>query len=107
MGHEIGHEVGRHSTERMSKQGLTQRILSGVAVGIDPNTARGAAAIANVINLSNGRDDELESDELGVKFMTDAGYNPVELIGEMQILKDSADPNQVSERMSTHPDPEN
>ncbi len=107
LGHEIGHVVGRHSAERLAKQGLTQGILSGVAVGIDPNTAQGAAAIANVINLSYGRDDELESDELGVKFMIDAGYNPTELIGVMKILKDAAGPNQTSERMSTHPDPEN
>ncbi len=107
LGHEIGHVVGRHSAERMAKQGLTQGILSGVAVGFDPSTAQGAAAIANVINMSYGRDDELESDELGVKFMIDAGYNPNALIGVMKILKAAAGPNRTSERMSTHPDPEN
>ena len=107
LGHEIGHVVGRHSAERMAKQGLTQGILSGVAVGFDPSTAQGAAAIANVINMSYGRDDELESDDLGVKFMIDAGYNPIELIGVMKILKEAAGPNRTPERMSTHPDPEN
>jgi len=107
LGHEIGHVVGRHSAERMAKQGLTQGILSGVAVGFDPSTAEGAAAIANVINMSYGRDDELESDNLGVEIMIDAGYNPIELIGVMQILKDAAGPNRTPERMSTHPDPEN
>ena len=107
LGHEIGHVVGRHSAERMAKQGLTETFVSGVAVGLDPNTAQGAAAIANVINMSYGRDDELESDELGVRFMIDAGYNPIELIGVMEILKAAAGPNRTSERMSTHPDPEN
>jgi len=99
--------VGGHSGERMAKQGLTQGILSGVAVGFDPSTAQGAAAIANVINMSYGREDELESDDLGVKFMIDAGYNPIELIGVMEILKAAAGPNRTPERMSTHPDPEN
>jgi len=107
LGHEIGHVVGRHSAERMAKQGLTQGLLSGVAVGFDPTTADGAAAIANMLNMSYGRDDELESDELGVKFMIDAGYNPKELIGVMEILKAAAGPNRTPERMSTHPDPEN
>ncbi|WP_111709863.1 M48 family metalloprotease [Lutibacter citreus] len=107
LGHEVGHVVGRHSAERMAKQGLTQGILSGVSVGFDPSTAQGAAAIANVINMSYGRDDELESDDLGVKFMIDAGYNPSELIGVMEILKAAAGPNRTPERMSTHPDPEN
>ena len=107
LGHEIGHVLGRHSADRMSKQGLTQGILNGVAVGFDPNTAQGAAAIANIINMSYGRDDELESDDLGVKFMIQAGYNPEEMIGVMKILKAAAGPNRVPERMSTHPDPEN
>ncbi len=107
LGHEIGHVVGRHSAERMAKQGLTQGVLSAVSVGFDPSTAQGAAGLANVINMSYGRDDELESDELGVKFMMDAGYNPNELIGVMEILKAAAGPNRTPERMSTHPDPEN
>jgi predicted Zn-dependent protease len=106
LGHEIGHVVGRHSAERMAKQGLAETLVSGVAVGFDPNTAQGAAAIANVINMSYGRDDELESDDLGVKFMLDAGYNPNELIGVMEILKAASGPNRTPERMSTHPDPE-
>lgn len=91
----------------MAKQGLTQGLLSGVAVGFDPNTAEGAATIANMLNMSYSRDDELESDELEVKFMIDAGYNPNELIGVMEILKAAAGPNRTPERMSTHPDPEN
>ena len=107
LGHEIGHVVGRHSADRISKQGLTQGILSGVAVGFDPNTAQGAAAIANVINMKYGREDELESDDLGVHFMIDAGYNAEEMIGVMQILKTAAGPNNVPEFQSTHPDPEN
>ena len=107
LGHEIGHVVGRHSAERMAKQGLTQGIISGVAVGIDPNTAQGAAAIAQMLNMQYGRDDELQSDDLGVRFMLRAGYNAEEMIGVMEILKAAAGPNRVPERMSTHPDPEN
>ena len=107
LGHEIGHVVGRHSAERMAKQGLTEMVVNGVAVGLDPSTAQGAVAIANVLNMKYGRNDELESDALGVKFMIDAGYNPIELIGVMEILKAAAGPNKVPERMSTHPDPEN
>ncbi len=107
LGHEIGHVIGRHSAERMAKQGLTQGIISGVAVGIDPNTAQGAAAVAQMLNMQYGRDDELQSDDLGVLFMMQSGYNAEEMIGVMEILKTAAGPNRVPERMSTHPDPEN
>jgi len=107
LGHEIGHVVGRHSAERMANQGLMQGILNGVAVGLDPSTAQGAAAIAQMLNMSYGREDELQSDDLGVKFMIKSDYNPSEMIGVMEILKAAAGPNSTPERMSTHPDPEN
>ncbi|RPD91217.1 M48 family peptidase [Aureibaculum marinum] len=107
LGHEIGHVVGRHSAERIAKQGLTQGIISGVLVGGGDGTGQMAAMIGNVINMKYERGDELESDELGVKFMLDAGYQPEEMIGVMEILKEAAGPNKVPEMQSTHPDPEN
>jgi predicted Zn-dependent protease len=107
LGHEIGHVVARHSAEHMASQGLMQGILNGVAVGIDPNTAQGAAAIAQMVNMKYGREDELQSDDLGVKFMIESGYDPEAMIGVMNILKAAAGPNRIPERMSTHPDPEN
>ena len=107
LGHEIGHVIGRHSAERIANQGLTQGLISGVLVGGGDSTGQMAAMIGNVVNMKFGRSDELESDELGVKFMIDAGYQPEEMIGVMQILKSAAGPNRTPEFQSTHPDPEN
>jgi predicted Zn-dependent protease len=107
LGHEIGHVVGRHSAERMAKQGFTQGILSGVMVGGGDAAGQMAGMIANTINMSYGRDDELQSDNLGVKFMIKSNYNPEEMIGVMEILKAAAGPNRVPEMQSTHPDPDN
>ena len=107
LGHEIGHVLGRHSAERIAKDGLTQGILSGVAVGVDPSAAQSAAAVAQLINMKYGRDDELQSDELGVQFMIQACYDPHALIVVMKILKSAAGPTRTPEFQSTHPDPEN
>ncbi|MEE9350377.1 MAG: M48 family metalloprotease [Flavobacteriaceae bacterium] len=107
LGHEIAHVVGRHSADRMSKQKLTQGILSGVSVGGGANAGQMAAQIANMVNMKYGREDELESDDLGVKFMLDAGYQPEEMLGVMKILKASSGGRKVPEFQSTHPDPEN
>ncbi len=107
LGHEIGHVISQHSADRMSKQGLTEGILNGVAVGFDPSTVQGAAVIANVINMKYSRGDELESDDLGVRFMIESGYNAQEMIAVMEILKTAAGTNGVPEFQSTHPDPEN
>ncbi len=107
LGHEVGHVVGRHSADRMAKQGLTQGILSGVSVGGGANAGQMAAQIANLVNMKYGREDELESDDLGVKFMLDAGYEPEQMIGVMRILKAASGGRRTPEFQSTHPDPEN
>ena len=104
LGHEIGHVLGRHSNERITNANFWKVIaMGGSAIdmgGVAQQMGQGQL-------LKNGRGDELESDELGVKFMIDAGYNPEEMIGVMKILKAAAGPNRVPEFQSTHPDPEN
>lgn len=105
LGHEIGHVLGKHSNERISEANFWKTITLGASVGADMGAL--AQSIGQNTLLANGRDDELESDELGVMFMIEAGYNPEEMIGVMEILKAAAGPNRVPEFQSTHPDPEN
>ncbi|MFV0182030.1 M48 family metalloprotease [Empedobacter falsenii] len=108
LGHEVGHVIARHSAEQMSKQELSQGIAgaAGVATG-DVNSAYYAQVVANMVNMKYGRDDELESDDLGVRFMIQAGYNPEALIGVMDILEEASGGSQVPEFQSTHPSPSN
>lgn len=108
LGHEIGHVVGRHGSEHLAKQKLTQGLTGavGVAAG-DYNTARMAQMVGQMINMQYGRNDELESDKLGVKFMTDAGYDPRSLIEVMKILEEASGGARQPEFMSTHPNPGN
>lgn len=109
LGHEIGHVVARHGAERIAKQELTQGLTGAVvAASGDYNSAQYAQLVANMVNMKYGRGQELESDELGVRFMIDAGYDPSALIGVMRILKEAAGGgNRQPEFFSTHPDPEN
>lgn len=114
LGHEIGHVVARHGAEHIAKQRLTQG-LTGAAViaSYDPNNpaSRRNAAVAMVIgqlvNMRFGRQDELESDRLGVRFMADAGYDPRKMIDVMKILAESGGGSRQPEFFSTHPNPEN
>ncbi len=105
LGHEIGHVLGKHSNERITNANFWKLLTMGASVGADLGQL--AQGIGQQTLLKNGRGDELESDELGVKLMIDAGYNPESLIGVMEILKQAAGPNRVPEFQSTHPDPEN
>jgi predicted Zn-dependent protease len=105
LGHEIGHVLGKHSAERVAKSEMWQTISMGAEVG--GGMGQAAGSIGQNILLGNGREDELESDDLGVRFMIRAGYNPYEMIEVMQVLKAAAGPNRQPEFSSTHPDPDN
>jgi predicted Zn-dependent protease len=113
LGHEIGHVVARHSAEQMAKAQLMEG-LTGAAViaAYDPENpssaqrAQMAQLVGQMVTMKYGREDELESDRLGVQFMAGAGYDPRALIGVMEILAAAGGGGQP-EFFSTHPNPEN
>ena len=112
LGHEIGHVVGRHSAEHMAKQQLTQGLVNATMVATyDPSNPNSTAAMAqfigNMVNMKYGREDELESDQFGVKYMHQSGYNPESLIDVMKVLEEASGGQRQSEFMSSHPSPEN
>lgn len=111
LGHEIGHVVGRHSNEQMATSRLWQGLASGAGVLLSDGQSNSGSQIANMVAnmrvMKYGRDDELESDSLGVRFLIEAGYDPEAMIGVMDILAKAASGNRQPEFMSTHPAPEN
>jgi beta-barrel assembly-enhancing protease len=114
LGHEIAHVVARHGAEHIAKQQLTQG-LTGAAVlaTYDPSdpSSRSSAAVAamigQLVNMRFGRQDELESDRLGVRFASESGYDPRSLTALMRILEEASEGNRPPEFFSTHPSPEN
>jgi len=114
LGHEIGHVVARHSAEQIAKAQLTEG-LTGAAViaAYDPNNPSTASAaqmamlVGQMINMKYGREDELESDFLGVCLMVDSGYDPNQMVRVMEILDEASQGNRPPEFLSTHPDPGN
>lgn len=108
LGHEIGHVVARHSAQRIAKSELTQGLTDAVVVAAGNATAgQLAAVVGQLVNMKFGREDELQSDMLGVRFMAEAGYDPRAMIQVMQILADSRGGASQPEFFSTHPNPEN
>ncbi len=114
IGHEIGHVVARHSAQRIAKQELTQGLTGALVLSTydpsDPSTQRTAQVamlVGSLVNMKYGREDELQSDHLGVRFMSDAGYDPRSLVGVMKILEEASGGARQPEFFSTHPNPEN
>ena len=114
LGHEVGHVVGRHSAEQMAKQNLTKGFANAASVATtdptDPRTYKNtltAHAVAGLINLKYGRDDELQSDALGVRYMDQAGYDPRALISVMDVLEQAGGRSGGPEWTKSHPNPGN
>ena len=108
LGHEIGHVIARHSSERLAKQQLTQGLISAVVVGSGDYTSAQIAQVAgSMINMKYGREDELESDALGIRIAFEAGYDPRAMAGVMEIMAKASGGSQQPEFASTHPAPEN
>lgn len=112
LGHEIGHVIHRHSAQQMAQSSFYQGLVGAVATATtDPYSGMGGGQIAQYVaqiqQMKFGRKDELQSDEFGVKYMVQAGYNPEAMIQVMEILAEASGGAQRDEFMSSHPSPEN
>jgi predicted Zn-dependent protease len=108
LGHEVGHVIARHSNKRMAKEQLFQGLAAaGGVAGGDVNSARMAQAVAQMVSMSYGREDELESDKWGVRLAFWAGYDPQAMIGVMEVLEAASRGQSPPEILSTHPKPGN
>ena len=79
LGHEVGHITADHSAERQNRGLLSQlgALLVGVVTG-SGELAQLAGQVSTGLFLQYSRSQELESDELGVQYMTAAGYDPLQ-----------------------------
>jgi predicted Zn-dependent protease len=108
IGHEVGHVLARHSAEHLAQQQLTQSIVGAVAIGSGSYDAAQLAQLAGgMINMKYGRDDELESDSIGLRLMREAGYDPRAMVSVMQKLEQASGGSRMPEFASTHPSPAN
>jgi predicted Zn-dependent protease len=84
LAHEIGHVTARHSAQRYSRGVLAQGglvlgtivagVLGGGAAAEAVGVAGGAGAKAGLAGYS--RDQEFQADDLGVRYLGRAGYDP-------------------------------
>lgn len=109
LGHEIGHVIHRHSAQQMAKGEFYQGLAgAATAASGDYGTSQVANYVAQIRMMKFGREDELQSDEFGVKYMIQTGYDPYEMIEVMKILAEaSGGALERDEFMSTHPSPAN
>ncbi|MCB0582550.1 MAG: M48 family metalloprotease [Phaeodactylibacter sp.] len=109
LGHEIGHITARHSAQQYSRQILAQvGLVAGMVLSEDFRQYAGLAQQGiGLLFLKFGRDDESESDRLGVEYSTRIGYDAhqmADFFGTLKRLSDQGGQS-IPTFLSTHPDP--
>ncbi len=109
LGHEIGHITARHGAQQYTQQILLQgALLVGVAVSEDfARYADVASAGLGLLMLKFSRDDESQSDQLGVQYSTKIGYDAREMAHFFKTIDRLSGGNNggVPNFLSTHPNP--
>src|SRR5258708_4812708 len=105
LGHEIGHNVGRHGLKALKgSQKWNFLILSGYVLG-----GQGGAGLASLfasgVILKHSRDSEREADFLGLYEMRDAGYDIEEMDATWRILEtaERSEPSSFDKIFASHP----
>ena len=91
LGHEIGHVAAQHGKRRQNASlgaGLLG-VLAGVLTG-SGQIAQAASQLGQVWTLKYSRDQEYQADDLGIRYMTGAGYDPYEASEVLEALEDQS-----------------
>lgn len=110
LGHEIGHVTARHSAKQQTNAIIGQVGLMGAMIA-SPRLAQfgeQASQGMQLLFLKFGRDDESQSDELGVEYSSKIGYDASQMADFFQTLQREqakAGGEAIPDFLSTHPNP--
>ncbi|WP_215223570.1 M48 family metallopeptidase [Echinicola shivajiensis] len=113
MGHEVAHAIASHARERMSQGLVANGLLGGMQVAMGQNPTLTEAIFMQAVGMGSqvgmlkfSRDQELESDQLGLIFMAMAGYDPREAPVFWKRMEAKSSGAAPPEFLSTHPGPD-
>ncbi len=107
LAHEVAHVVARHGVKAMEAEfGYSLATLVAVAIwgeeDVTEVTDFSDSAFALVL-MGYGRRDELQSDRLGIRYATRAGYDSGAMVSMLTKLKKAQGGNESLAFLSTHP----
>ena len=111
LGHEMGHITARHTVSQQSKQQLGQLLLIGGMIASEKfrDFAGYAMQGMQLLFLKYSRDNERQSDRIGVQYASKMHYDAQEMAEFFNVLHDmhsGSGQSPVPTFLSTHPDPE-
>ncbi len=116
LGHEIAHVACRHISgmvEKSKKVGLAT--LTGIALGIflgiggggdaASAIAMGSIAAGKSASLAYSRENEMQADQIGLKYLNEAGYSGKNLLSMLRKIRNKSwfGSEQIPTYLNTHP----
>lgn len=99
IGHEIGHIAARHAVKQMKETAIAQGVLG--AAGLSRSTAVNIGVELALLR-PNSRNDEFQSDQLGIQMMGRAGYAQTAAADFMtKLLRQQSTPTFLSRHPAT------
>ena len=87
IAHEVGHITARHAVKRF-ESGVGLQLLQLATLAVRQGAAaRGVSVAAQAAQLAYARQDELEADRLGVKYVKAAGFDPKGVLSFLEKLR--------------------
>jgi len=119
IGHEIAHVLCRHISQKIDRsKKISIATLAGVAAGIFLG-AEGAGEVGSAVilgsmaagqsmTLAYSREDERQADQIGLKYLTKAGYSGYGLLTMLRKIRSKHwfGTDQIPAYLTTHPAPE-
>lgn len=113
LGHEVGHVAARHAAKRNSAATLGNILAAGVGI-LTGQSALGnlAGSAAQLYTLKFSRTQEYQADDLGIRYLRGAGYDPLassDMLASLNAMTSvdarasGRDANAVPAWASTHP----
>jgi predicted Zn-dependent protease len=106
VAHEISHVVARHSIKKLQQE-QEINVIGSILLGQNPNALAQIAAqiVAGGAMARFSRADEKQADDMGLQFMTQAGYDPHGMLDLFQKLLslEQSQPGTVSRFFQDHP----
>ena len=123
LAHELGHQTALHHAKRHGQVKLADILLTGAAIvtgQVAPKASRGIMQVGKGLAVALlqrfSRENEFESDDLGVGYLARSGYNPSAMAGFLRKLRAHSrldaqlrgeSPDQIDQfnYLATHPAP--
>ena len=112
LGHEVGHVTARHAVSAYNRQILATAVLVGGGIYMEANDVEnrelislGAVIGAQMVMAHYSREQERQSDELGLEYAVKAGYSPHGMVETHTVLLalQKQRPGAVERLFASHP----